>query len=91
MAQRYGYRNRVCQSCASTVVWRRPTTRNGSYFTGFLERGRMPERALTAVIQEARIQGVCTRSFDDLMHAKGMSGTSKSQVSRPCQEIYEKV
>jgi len=51
----------------------------------------MAEKALTAVIQEAYIQGVSTRSVDDLVKAMGMSGISKSQVSRLCEEIDEKV
>jgi transposase-like protein len=49
------------------------------------------EKALTAVIQEAYIQGVSTRSVDDLVKAMGMSGISKSQVSRLCEEIDDKV
>jgi hypothetical protein len=36
-------------------------------------------------------QGVSTRSVDDLVQAMGMSGISKSQVSRLCAEIDEKV
>ncbi len=51
----------------------------------------MAEKALTAVIQEAYIHGVSTRSVDDLVKALGMSGISKSQVSRLCQEIDERV
>jgi transposase-like protein len=51
----------------------------------------MAERALTAVIQEAYIQGVSTRSVDDLVKAMGASGVSKSQVSRLCEEIDDKV
>jgi transposase-like protein len=35
------------------------------------------------VIQEAYIQGISTRSVDDLVKAMGMSGISKSQVSSP--------
>ena len=50
----------------------------------------MAEKALTAVIQEAYIQGVSTRSVDDLVQAMGMSGISKSQVSRLCGEIDDK-
>ena len=49
------------------------------------------EMALTVVIQEAYVQGVSTRSVDDLVQAMGMSGISKSQVSRLCAEIDEKV
>jgi len=51
----------------------------------------MAEKALTAVIQEAYIQGISTRSVDDLVKALGMSGISKSQVSRLCEEIDERV
>ncbi len=51
----------------------------------------MAEKALTAVIQEAYVQGVSTRSVDDLVKAMGGSGVSKSQVSRLCEEIDEKV
>lgn len=51
----------------------------------------MAEKALPAVIQEAYIQGVSTRSVDDLVKAMGMSGISKSQVCRLCEEIDEKV
>ena len=51
----------------------------------------MAEKALTAVIREAYIQGISTRSVDDLVKAIGMSGISKSQVSRLCEEIDETV
>ena len=49
------------------------------------------EKALAAVIQEAYVQGVSTRNVDDLVKALGMSGVSKSQVSRLCVEIDERV
>ncbi len=58
---------------------------------GFLEPRRMAQKALTAVIQEAYVQGISTRSVDDLVKAMGMSGISKSQVSRLCEEIDGKV
>src|SRR5919205_1867186 len=51
----------------------------------------MAEKALTAVIQEAYVHGVSTRSVDELVQAMGMTGISKSQVSRLCGEIDEKV
>jgi transposase-like protein len=68
-----------------------PKLRKGSYFPGFLESRRMAEKALTAVMQEAYVQGVSTRSVDDLVQAMGMTGISKSQVSRLCVEIDDKV
>ena len=51
----------------------------------------MAEKALTAVIQEAYVQGISTRSVDELVKALGMAGISKSQVSRLCAEIDERV
>ena len=43
------------------------------------------------MIQEAYVQGISTRSVDDLVQAMGMSGISRSQVSRLCAEIDERV
>ncbi len=88
---RNGYRERIWETRAGTVPLRIPKLRRGSYFPAFLEPRRTAEKALVAVIQEAYVQGVSTRSVDDLVKAMGMTGISKSQVSRLCEEIDERV
>ena len=76
---RNGSRDRMWETRAGTVELRIPKLRKGSYFPVFLEPRRLAEKALTAVIQEAYIQGVSTRSVDALVQAMGLSGISKSQ------------
>jgi putative transposase len=88
---RNGYRERALETRAGTVGLKIPKLRTGSYFPEFLEPRRAAEKALTAVIQEAYIQGISTRSVDELVKAMGMTGVSKSQVSRLCEEIDERV
>lgn len=88
---RNGYRDRAYETRAGKVDLKIPKLRSGSYFPGFLEPRRTAEKALTAVIQEAYIQGISTRSVDELVKAMGMTGVSKSQVSRLCEEIDERV
>ena len=88
---RNGYRDRLWETRAGSIDLKIPKLRRGSYFPSFLEPRRTAEKALVAVVQEAYIQGVSTRSVDELVRAMGMTGISKSQVSRLCAEIDERV
>ncbi|KRB78764.1 MULTISPECIES: IS256 family transposase [unclassified Sphingomonas] len=88
---RNGYRERNWDTRAGRIELSVPKLRKGSYFPSFLEPRRTAEKALVAVIQEAYIQGISTRSVDDLVKAMGGTGVSKSQVSRLITEIDERV
>ena len=81
LTHRKGYRSRERDTRAGTVELRIPKIRKGSYFPGFLEPRRMGEKALTAVIQEAYIQGVSTRSVDDLVQAMGDAAKGSACVA----------
>lgn len=91
VTQRNGYRERPLETRLGRVELKVPKLRQGSYFPSFLEPRRMSEQALTAVVQEAYVQGISTRKVDELVQAMGMTGISKSQVSRLCEAIDERV
>ena len=87
LVQRNGYRARAWDTRVGRIDLEIPRLRRGSYLPSFLEPRRTAEKALTAVIQEAYIQGVSTRAVDELVRAIGGSGVSKSEVSRLVEEI----
>ena len=88
---RNGYRDRTLDTRLGSLQLRIPKLRQGSYFPPFLEPRRTPEKALAAVIQAAWIGGVSTRRVDDLVQAMGLSGISKSTVSKLRKDIDDRV
>src|SRR5205823_1795950 len=82
---RNGYRDRSLDTRLGPLNLRIPKLRQGSYFPPFLEPRKTAEKALVMVIQEAWIGGVSTRRVDELVQAMGLSGISKSQVSKTVQ------
>src|SRR5262252_1265034 len=88
---RNGYRDRSLDTRLGPLSLRIPKLRQGSYFPPFLEPRKTAEKALVTVIQEAWIGGVSTRRVDELVQAMGLSGISKSQVSKLCRDIDERV
>ena len=88
---RNGYRDRSLDTRLGSLQLRIPKLRQGSYFPLFLEPRKTTEKALVAVIQEAWISGVSTRRVDDLVRAMGLTGISKSTVSKLCRDIDERV
>jgi putative transposase len=89
---RNGFRDRTLDPRLGTLQLCIPKLRTGpSYFPPFLEPRKTSEKALVAVIQEAWIGGVSTRRVDELAQAMGLSGINKSQVSKLCKDIDERV
>ncbi|KPI07465.1 transposase mutator type [Actinobacteria bacterium OK074] len=91
-AWRNGRRGRLLAAQAGDLDLRIPKVRSGSFFPSLLERRRCIDRALFAVVVEACVHGVSTRSVDDLVKALGAeSGISTSEVSRFCGELDEEL
>jgi len=88
---RNGSRPRTFETRLGTLNLQIPKLRRGSYFPPFLEPRRRSESALINVIQESYVLGVSTRKVEDLVQALGMSGISKSEVSRIAAELDERV
>ena len=79
--------NQLWQAQAGDLELRIPKLRKGSFLPSVIEPRRRIDRALYAVVMEAYVAGVSTRSVDDLVAALGVeSGISKSEVSRICAD-----
>lgn len=92
ITDRNGSRPRVLATQAGDIELRIPKLRKGSFFPSILEPRRRIDQALYAVVMEAYVNGVSTRSVDDLVAALGVdSGISKSEVSRICVGLDEVV
>src|SRR5919198_1197076 len=87
IGERNGYREGTWDTRVGSIELRVPRVRDGGYYPALLEPRRRGERDLVAVVQEAYVNGVSTRRVDDLVKALGMTGMSKSQVSRLCQTL----
>jgi len=89
---RNGHRDRQLSTQAGDVSLRIPKLRQGGFFPVILEPRRRIDQALHAVVMEAYVHGVSTRSVDDLVAALGIdAGISKSEVSRICTGLDEAV
>lgn len=89
---RNGHRPKTVSTTSGDVEVGIPKLRAGSFFPALLERRRRIDRALHAVIMEAYVHGVSTRSVDDLVAAMGVqSGVSKSEVSRICAGLDKEI
>ena len=92
VTHRNGTRSRVLSTKAGDLAVGIPKLRKGSFFPELLEPRRRIDQALYAVIMEAYVNGVSTRSVDDLVAAMGVdTGISKSEVSRICAGLDERV
>jgi putative transposase len=92
VTERNGHRTRDLSTKAGDVELRIPKLRKGSFFPSILEPRRRIDQALFAVVMEAYVHGVSTRSVDDLVEAMGVdAGISKSEVSRICANLDEQV
>lgn len=92
VTERNGTRAKLLTTKAGDIELRIPKLRKGSFFPSILEPRRRIDQALYAVVMEAYVHGVSTRSVDDLVVALGAdSGISKSEVSRICAQLDEVV
>ncbi len=89
---RNGYRHRDLDTRVGTIDVAVPKLRQGSYYPEWLlERRKRAEAALISVVATCYLLGVSTRRMDKLVQSLGISGLSKSQVSRMATDLDEQV
>ncbi|WP_134772314.1 IS256 family transposase [Ornithinimicrobium flavum] len=91
VTERNGTRPKLLTTKGGDVTVAIPKLRQGSFFPSILEPRRRIDQALYAVVMEAYVHGMSTRSVDDLVTALGGTGISKSEVSRICAGLDEAV
>ena len=89
--ERNGSRPKLLTTKGGDVTVAIPKLRQGSFFPSILEPRRRIDQALYAVVMQAYVHGMSTRSVDDLVVALGGTGISKSEVSRICAGLDEAV
>lgn len=92
VTERNGHRSKTLSTKAGDLALGIPKFRKGSFFPSIIEPRRRIDQALYAVVMEAYVSGVSTRAVDDLVAAMGIdTGISKSEVSRICEGLDERV
>jgi hypothetical protein len=77
---------------AGTIDVAIPKLRQGTYFPDWLlERRKRAEAALTSVVATCYLLGVSTRRMDKMVQALGITGLSRSQVSRMAADLDAQV
>jgi putative transposase len=92
VTERNGHRDRLLTTKAGELELSIPNLRKGSFFPSILEPRQRIDQALYAVVMEAYVFSVSTRSVDALVESMGAaSGISKPEVSRVCAGLDERV
>ena len=90
--RRNGYRYRPLDTRVGTIDVAIPKLRSGTYFPEWLlQRRKRSESALITVVADCYLAGVSTRRMDKLVKTLGITGLSKSQVSRMASDLDEHV
>jgi len=92
VTHRKGSRPKVLSTRPGTWRWPSPSCGRARSSPSCWSLAGGIDQALYAVVMEAYVNGVSTRSVDDLVAAMGVdTGISKSEVSRICARLDERV